>query len=291
MKWEQSLRLVELDIYWEATMPENLVEVAFEREEDRVHELGLVVLSQRTPYWVEESPDGYRLLVRESRAEAVARQLHLYRRESLHWPPVIPVVDETGTSLYHALGWGLLLILSQSISLRWPELREAGRLTAESVHNGEIYRCFTALCLHADVGHLAGNVFFGAVFLHLVARQTTGWLAWGGTLLAGTLGNYLNAMAHYPAAHASIGASTAVFGAIGILVSLPAGLMARMRAWRLYRSWAIPLVVGLVFLAWFGTGDANTDTSAHLLGFASGLPVGLLLGWISGGRRLQASTR
>jgi membrane associated rhomboid family serine protease len=48
---------------------------------------------------------------------------------------------------------------------------------------------------------------------------------------------------------------------------------------RLFQLWAVPLVTGLVFLAWFGTGSENTDTSAHLTGFLCGLPLGALWGF------------
>lgn len=266
-------------------MVDDRVEVARAPSEDEIHELGLVVLSQRTPYWVEETEDGFHLLVRESRAAAIGRQIELYRMESANWPPTLPQVQENNTSVLHALSWATLLVACQSISLEWISLRDTLRLSAEAVMEGEVYRCFTALLLHGDFGHLAGNAFFGGVFLHLVVRQAGGGMAWVGILLAGTLGNFLNAWAHYPSPHASIGASTAVFGAVGMLVALPAGLLLRERRWYFYKAWAIPLVTGLVFLAWFGTGDDNTDTTAHLMGFLCGLPMGVLAGWFAAGRR------
>jgi membrane associated rhomboid family serine protease len=258
-----------------------LQEIARSASEEEIHEYGLVVLSQRAPYWVAHEEDAYLLLVGASRAEQLQRQVDLYREESLHWPPVSPEISEPGTSPLYAAGWMLVLFLCHGLANRWPEAYELGRLSSAAVMEGEVYRCLSALFLHADIGHLTGNMLFGAVFLHFVARQTGGVLACLLVLLSGTLGNFLNAWVYFPVEHYSIGASTAVFGAIGILVSLPAGFMLRHASHRFFNAWAMPFVIGLVFLAWFGTGSEQTDTSAHLLGFAAGLPLGVLGGWIS----------
>lgn len=257
-----------------------LVELVRSDDEEEIHEYGLVVLSQRSPYWVSMEADRFCLLVPADRAEGLQREIELYREESLHWPPVSPGIAESGTSPLHAIGWMAWLFLCHGLANRWPQAYEAGKLSAEAVMNGQVYRCFTALLLHADLGHLAGNMLFGAVFLHLVARQTGGVLAWLLVLLAGTAGNFLNAWLYYPVDHYSLGASTAVFGAIGILVSLPAGYMLRHASHRFFRAWSVPFVIGLVFLAWFGTGSEQTDTSAHLMGFAAGLPLGVMGGWL-----------
>lgn len=260
--------------------PDQLVELARSSDEEEIHEFGLVVLSQRSPYWIAREGDSFCLLVRSAQADVLGRQIELYRQESLHWPPVSPEISEKGTSPGYAISWMLLLFVCHGLANRWPEAYTLGKLSAEAVMNGEAYRCLTALFLHADSGHLAGNMLFGAVFLHLVARHTGGLPAWLFTLLAGSIGNFLNAWIYYPEDHYSIGASTAVFGAIGILVSLPAGYMLRHASHRFFQSWAVPLVIGLVFLAWFGTGSEQTDTSAHLMGFVAGLPLGVAGGWI-----------
>ena len=85
------------------------------------------------------------------------------------------------------------------------EMKQAGLIRA-----GEWWRTFTALGLHADPLHLAGNLIYGLIFGFL-AGQLLGWgLAWSGLLLAGALGNLLNAFLQAPT-HSSIGASTAVF--------------------------------------------------------------------------------
>ena len=87
---------------------------------------------------------------------------------------------------------------------------------AWKIVDGELYRTVTALMLHADSVHLAGNMAGLAIFATAVCHLA----GWGAGLLmvlaAGFLGNLVNAVMH-ESGHLSIGASTAVFGAIGIL--------------------------------------------------------------------------
>jgi rhomboid protease GluP len=82
--------------------------------------------------------------------------------------------------------------------------------------------------------------------------------------------------------HAAIGASTAVFAALGILSGH--AWSARPVRWRGgIRRWA-PIGAGLMLLAFLGFGGERTDVGAHVLGFAIGAASGFLLG--RAGRRL-----
>ena len=244
------------------------------------HELGLVILSAGAPYWVlEDEAGGFHLVVERKDARHLLRQLELYRKESVNWPPEDLELPEKGVSTTAAMAWVLVLLTAYGISLEWPQLYTEGKVSAEAVMQGQYYRVLTALFLHADLGHLAGNMLFGAVFMHLVARHIGGLWAFLGVLLAGAAGNYLNAAIYYPEPHYSVGASTAVFGAVGMLAAIPCGFRLRFARWNLAMAWVVPFVVGLIFLAWFGTGDEQTDTSAHLTGFACGIPIGLLAGY------------
>jgi membrane associated rhomboid family serine protease len=255
--------------------------VALQRfdNQEKVHEFGLVVLSQGCGYWVESDEEGgYRLCVEASEAGRLRHQLDLYAAESRHWPPREPEMPEAHPGAYAAMTWMTALVLAWLSQQRWPELIDQGRLSADAVRSGEVYRTFTALFLHSDFAHLTGNLVFGAVFIHLVARHIGTLRAWLGMLAAGTLGNLVNALTHFDSPHYSIGASTAVFGSVGVLVALPLGFAFHRPQRAITRFWIPPLVIGLVFLAWFGTGDLRTDTTAHLFGFLCGLPVGLLAG-------------
>ena len=93
-------------------------------------------------------------------------------------------------------------------------------------------------------------------------------------MLAAATGNVLNTLL-LESAHRSIGASTAVFAALGIVAGYvwKARLMSQER-W-VFRNG--PIVGGLALLMYTGTGDANTDIGAHFFGFASGFGFGMLL--------------
>jgi membrane associated rhomboid family serine protease len=99
-------------------------------------------------------------------------------------------------------------------------------------------------------------------------------VAWFAIILAGAMGNLLNTLL-LETAHRSIGASTAVFAALGIVAGYvwKARLMSQER-W-VYRNG--PIVGGLALLMYTGTGDANTDIGAHLFGFLAGFGIGMLL--------------
>ena len=97
---------------------------------------------------------------------------------------------------------------------------------ARRIMGGEAYRCVTALLLHADGAHLAGNmvalVLFGDVLCQIAGVGVT----WMMILVCGTLGNLINAAFH-ETGHLSIGASTSVFGAVGMLCAIRAVNAAR----------------------------------------------------------------
>src|SRR5690606_23931404 len=48
---------------------------------------GLVALAMGSPFWLEESEEGHRLLVPPPAAERVREQLTVYDRENFGWPP------------------------------------------------------------------------------------------------------------------------------------------------------------------------------------------------------------
>jgi rhomboid protease GluP len=95
-------------------------------------------------------------------------------------------------------------------------------------------------------------------------------------LASGALGNWVNAWAHH-ALHRSVGFSTAVFGAIGLLGGL-AYVQRRTRSNSRLPAWTA-LAGSLALLALLGTGGARTDLFAHLFGALAGVGLGLLVGF------------
>ncbi len=151
----------------------------------------------------------------------------------------------------------------------------AGASAAERVLGGEWWRAITALTLHADYAHVLSNAAIGAIAIAAVMRSVgVGWGA-GLILASGVAGNLANAWA-YQAHHNSIGFSTAVFGAFGILGGL-AYVRVRRRSRKRRPAWTT-LGVSLALLAMLGTSK-ESDVLAHLLGGGAGVVLGLVAGW------------
>jgi len=150
----------------------------------------------------------------------------------------------------------------------------AGRVDGALIRNGEWWRTITALTLHSGVRHLAGNIVFGILFGLLAGRIVGSGIAWFSIVVASAAANFLN-ISLLESTHRAIGASTAVFAALGLVsgFSWRAKLMAQDR-WP-YRLG--PIVGGIALLAYTGTGDANTDIGAHLAGFVCGFGSGAIL--------------
>jgi len=150
--------------------------------------------------------------------------------------------------------------------------KSAGQMQAGLVMDGQVWRTVTALTLHLDPGHIGSNLVFGCVFGLMAGRVLGGGVAWLVIVFSGALGNGVNAMLQ-SADHTSIGASTAVFSALGVLVSH--ALMPRSGPREtVLKRWS-PLIGGVVLFGFTGIGGENTDVTAH----ATGLLAGLVLGW------------
>ena len=150
---------------------------------------------------------------------------------------------------------------------------DAGSALALAIHQGEWWRLGTALFLHADGGHVMANALIGGAFIVLAAQRLGTGTAWLLVLVSGVLGNLINAQV-VSSGHDSVGFSTAVFGAAGIL----AGLRVGQRQVKSLGGLLIPLAAGLGILAMLGAGGENTDLGAHLFGLAAGVGIG----WAAG---------
>ena len=152
----------------------------------------------------------------------------------------------------------------------------------------EWWRAVTALTLHLDQEHLLGNLLFGVIAGLAAARLLGDGVAWASILGAAALANYAE-MLIAPVTHRAVGASTAVFAALGLLAGMAWRQRLSLRE-RLWYRWA-PLIAGICLLTLLGAGNAHVDILGHALGFIFGTAVG----WIyartdlpnNRGRRLQ----
>lgn len=183
-----------------------------------------------------------------------------------NWPLaplyVLPLIVWQGMNY----GWLAVPAILPQPSL-WQQI---GSLDAiQVILHGEWLRTATALTLHSGIVHLAGNVFFGAFFLALLARLCGVGHAWLLTCMGGVLGNCLSVLTH-KLGYASIGFSTALFATVGSL----AGIL----LWRTAEKVFMPFAAALAFLAMLGVEGANTDYAAHICGLFAGGLLGLFEG-------------
>ena len=151
----------------------------------------------------------------------------------------------------------------------------AGNLSLAALQEGEWWRTLTALTLHRDLAHLLGNGVFGALFGLLVGRAMGPGLGWLAIVLAGAAGN-LASLPLSPAGVASVGASTAVFAALGMLgswswMTRAVAASSRMQRW-------LPWLACLTLFALTAIGgDPSINVAAHVCGFATGALAGVVL--------------
>jgi membrane associated rhomboid family serine protease len=254
--------------------------------EGRARDWGLVLTARGIPHVLRRQGLGWRLLVPQARmvealaeieaylAERAARPLPdpqaMPERPSV-WPRVLAVVGLV-TAVF-----GQLLGGAAPFGWRIP-WRALGAGDSTAMLDGQWWRAVTSLTLHVDPAHLLGNAACGALFLCLLCRETGVGLGFALCLAAGILGNVEKALIQGPGFH-FLGASTAVFGALGALGGVR--LVSRLGAALTGRS--APIGAVLMLLAMLGAGSEEggaVDLAGHLFGFASGVGLGLAAGWL-----------
>ena len=128
----------------------------------------------------------------------------------------------------------------------------------------------TALTLHADLLHLAGNVVAALIFVSAVGRWLGGGLGAVVILTAAAAANLLTAAVHRTG-FVSVGASTATFAALGLARGCRSCGGLRGGARRKY-AW-VPLGRRAGALRDAG-GRPGADTYAHLFGLGLGAAIG-----------------
>lgn len=237
---------------------------------------GLVLSASHIPYRIEATDHHFCIDVEPKHRSAACRAIARYLEENKSFGANEPVslsppVQKTWSAVFVAL---FLIVVHWAIgpgTVRQMFIHNFGA-DASHILAGNLFRCVTALLLHSDALHLLSNIF-GVVIFGTAVASHCGWgVGWLMILLAGATGNWMTA-GWYRQAHLSIGASTAVFAAVG----LSAALMSRIYSKRYKRSWRswTPVAGGLALLAWMGAAQ-HTDLAAHLFGFVSGLLFGFV---------------
>jgi rhomboid protease GluP len=221
---------------------------------------------------IDADDHGWRLLVQTDEAARATAILEAFVEENARAAPD-PEFHDAGPSpvpviLALALVGFWVITGPREAGSRW---FEHGSANAARLLNGELWRAITALTLHADLAHVLANAVGLVVFTSGLCRAFGSGVALWLLLLSGGAGNLLNALLRGPG-HASVGASTALFGAVGALAATQA---VRRRGRRVGHASAwLPVAAGVALLALLGSA-AHTDVLAHLFGFVAGLVAGV----------------
>jgi membrane associated rhomboid family serine protease len=250
--------------------------VLFRGPKPLCHEFSLVLEAKAIEHEVGQSGDSWILTVAPRLIHQAYEEMSRYSAERSA-PRAVPKVREpelfAGAAI-GAAGYVLILLItaySAGIGLFGADWLSAGALDAGA--GREWWRAVTALTLHLDQEHLLGNLLFG-VFAGLAAGRLLGpGIAWASILGAAALANYAEILIA-PATHRAVGASTAVFAALGLLAGLAWRERLTLRERRWYR-WA-PLIAGICLLTLLGAGTVHVDVLGHALGFLFGVGVGWL---------------
>jgi membrane associated rhomboid family serine protease len=250
-----------------------LVEVFRSQHRRPCEERALVLTAVGISSLISLGPQCYILQVDPSEVAQAQVQLKLYEAENRPVPrPPAPVLHPH--AWLGCLGYAAcLLVVARVISEGRVRLDafDTGDLYAAQVQKGEWWRAWTALTLHLDGPHLAANLGAGVWFGYLAGRYIGTGTAWFLIVTGAALANLTEGLLG-PPGHRSVGASTAVFTALGLMAAY---------SWRerlqLRQRWALrwaPLVAGVSLLGWLGSSGEGTDLVAHVLGFGVGTVLG-----------------
>ena len=246
--------------------------------------------SAEIPYWVDGSGSFSVILVHEEDVPRAREELDAYETRNSDWPrsrrpdktpPLFRDGAVCASLLFEACLFRFYVWLEQTgHSEAW---KKAGVWDVAAVRGGELWRNITALTLHGDAVHILSNVFWGFVFLSLVGSEIGAGFGLLLMLLSGVLGNF-TMMFMTEGTHVSLGASTMVFGLLGVLSAVHTyeawkrrekghGSLIRLLPW-------VPLAAGIGMVTLYG-GAPGTDVLAHILGFFWGCVFGALMPFCS----------
>jgi len=239
-------------------------------------EWATVLAAAGISHWMRQRLDGWALIVPPDDAATAVEALAAYDRENAREPA--GAADEGAPVRPPTIAGAVVaLLLVGFFAITGPRAGrsvwfERGSADAARLMAGEWWRSITALTLHADVPHLLGNALATVILVTAVCWTLGPGVGLWMVLLAGAGGNVLTAVAHRTD-FISVGASTATFGALGILAALRV-VLGRTGPGR--RKWWVVVAASLALLALLGTGP-HADILAHLFGFLVGGGLGLVV--------------
>ena len=252
--------------------PDTLVKIASGNREE-LENLSLLLSAMSIDHVVDHAAQA--LLVRSVDVERALYLWQQYAVENSNWPaPLTHVAPRS--SWFPTFCMMALLFLFYLHTGSWLDGNiwfVKGAIDSVAIEqNGEWWRLLTALTLHMDISHVVGNLLLGGLIIHLLCTQAGYGTAWLLMLVGAVAANFLNiTLRDIP--HHSVGLSTAVFTALGML-----SVMQKRRGQRdrILPTQLSPLGAGLALFAMLGSGGERTDLGAHIFGFFCGILLGFL---------------
>jgi len=264
--------------------------------ETRAREWALVLSARGVPHGLSRDGELWRIRVPARHAAQAVEEIRTYIRENLAaetgLPHLLrPIPTRSVAWVMAGLGFLFVFLISDPVFFgkRLNFVHLGAGDTGAMLFSGQWWRAVTALTLHADMAHLLGNVAVGWLFMAFLCREAGVGTGFFLAVAAGVAGNVLKAVIQGPGHH-FLGASTAVFGALGVLGGLRT--LYGMRGFSLRQ--VAPFGAGLMLLALLGAGDEEggnkIDLAGHFFGFAAGMVLGvadgalMARGWRPDGR-------
>ncbi len=260
-------------------MPENetRVQIARIKTYQQAYLWSLVLQSVNIPHVLEKFQEGWLITVTEQFRDAAIGHIASFEQENRNWPP--PKEEAVGLFVFRERQPPTLFFMGLLLIFYWvtgPWITGSRWFTAGAVdlkqilEHGQWWRLITGLTLHADPVHVLGNVVIGGIVIHFLCKILGSGLGWFLVLAAGTAGNGFNIILR-SGQHLSVGFSTAVFGAIGILTGLELKRQFKLR------GLLLPFGAGVSLLAMLGSSGERTDLGAHFCGLLAGIGIGIIV--------------
>lgn len=144
----------------------------------------------------------------------------------------------------------------------------------EAYEKHEYYRFITAMFLHADIGHIAGNMIVLFATGEILERMTGHLKFFAIYMLGGIIGGIGSVFYHYRINEyvQSIGASGAVYSVVGGILMYMVLNRDKINMIGFNR-----LAVMAVYMIYSGLASESTDNAAHIAGFLGGGLVYLVI--------------
>lgn len=252
-------------------LPEESVQVATGTYR-QIRDYSLVLLSQNIVHRLEHSPEGpFEIFVTPENEARSRLQLGLYIKENP------PKEENPPIPLSFSLQpiWVLLvpiLCTFADFGNFIQRMHLQGIADAEKILRGEWWRTITAITLHGDARHLAGNLVTGYIVLNLMSYRIPLARMVPFLAIGSAIANFCVA-ATVQADYRALGFSSFVFAAIGALAVIEFRLMPHETRGLLRRF--APLCGALSLAVFLGLGE-NADILGHAYGFIMGCLCGLI---------------